>query len=184
MTRTAVDETFNHVIKTIGERLKPLGFARRGSVLRVAGEDTCGIVSFQRSVTNTRDKLLFTVNLGVVSGDLLDTGPSGLEKAEVWDAHVRERIGFLLPEHSDKWWEITAASDPEALAEEMSDLILKYVVPYVQHYLSADSIISLWESGQSPGLTSKQRVELLVALKAKRHGETRGTSDSIVAPSE
>ena len=170
MTRTAVDETFDHVIKVVAEQLLPRGFARRGRVLRIMAKDTCGIVEFQRSMKNSRDRLLFTVNVGVVSGCLLETGPSGLKNARVIDAHVRERIGMLLPEHSDKWWEITPSTDPDALAREISDLVVKEEVPYVQRYLSMESIISLWESGQSPGLTNKQRLNNLAALKTKRQG--------------
>ena len=77
---------------------------------------------------------------------------------------------MLLPEHSDKWREITPSTDPDALIREISDLIVKEAVPYVQRYLSMESIISLWESGQSPGLTNKQRLNNLAALKTKRQG--------------
>jgi hypothetical protein len=153
-----------------GERLRALGFAGRGAVLRIMGQDTCGVVQFQRSVTNTRDKLRLTVNLGVVCGDLLDTGPAGLKKVRVWEAHVQERLGMLLPERFDKRWAITAATDRDALAQEISDLIVRVAVPYILRYLSVDSIISLWKSGRSPGLTDKQRINLLAALKAKRRG--------------
>ncbi len=164
------NKMFDHVIEVVGERLQPLGFARRGPILRIVGKDTCGIVEFQCSTKSTRDRLLFTVNLGVVCGDLLDTGPSGLKKARIIDAHVRQRIGRLLSDHPDKWWEITASTDPDALAQEMSDLIVKEAVPYIQRYLSIEAIISLWGSGQSPGLTRKQRLDCLAALKAKRQG--------------
>ena len=82
MTRTAVDETFDHVIKVVAGQLLPRGFVRRGRVLRIMAKDTCGIVEFQRSMKNSRDRLLFTVNVGVVSGCLLETGPSGLKNAE------------------------------------------------------------------------------------------------------
>jgi hypothetical protein len=170
MTRTVVEETFEHVVKVAGERLRALGFARRGPVLRIMGQGTCGVVQFQRSVTNTRDRLLFTVNVGVVCADLLDTGPAGLKKVRVWEAHVRERIGTLLPEHFDKWWEVTAATNPDALAQGISDLIVEVAVPYIQRYLRIDAIIALWESGRSPGLTDRQRINHLAALKAKRRG--------------
>ena len=55
-----------------------------------------GIVEFQRSVENTKESLFFTVNLGVVCGELLDSRPSVVSKAAMLDAHLRQRIGALL----------------------------------------------------------------------------------------
>ncbi len=163
-------EAFDQVVKTVAERLHPLGFSRRGAALRIMGPGVCGLIEFQRSMKNTKEKLLFTVNLGIVCGDLLESGAATLSKARVIDAHVRGRIGMLLPEHRDKWWEITASTDSDALAGEVADLVLNEAAPYIQRYLSIDSVEALWESGQSPGLTDRQRIDRLAALKAKRQG--------------
>jgi hypothetical protein len=161
---------FDQVVKTVAERLRPLGFSRRGTVLRIMGPGTSGLIEFQRSTKSSQDKLLFTVNLGVVCGDLLEASAADLPKSRAADAHVRQRIGMLLPDRPDKWWEIAAHTDADALSREIADLILDKAVPYIRQYLNVDSILELWESGQSPGLTNGQRVNLLAALKAKRQG--------------
>jgi len=170
MTRTMPKEALDCVVRATNERLHPLGFLRRGSVLRIMGPRTCGIVEFQRSTKSSQERLLFTVNLGVVCGDLLESGTADLTKAKVIDAHVRLRIGELLPGRPDKWWELTAHTDADALAREIGDLILDKAVPYIRQYLSVDSILALWESGLSPGLTNGRRVALLATLKATRQG--------------
>jgi len=158
-------QAYGQVIEATGHLLEPTGFRRQKTVLRIVDRDNCGIVEFQRSTKNSREKLLFTVNLGVICGQLLDSGPDELKKARIEDAHLRQRIGMLLPNRPDKWWEITEATDSKSLAHEVSELILEKAVPYIRYHLSTESLISLWESGQSPGLTDGQRVDLLAQLK-------------------
>ena len=172
MTDVIPNEVFSQMVKTVGERLKPLGFSKRGTVFRIMGPDMCGLIEFQRSMGNTREQLRFTVNLGVVCGELLELQSRSLElsKARVIDAQIELRIGQLLPDRDDKWWEITADTDPDVLSMEVTDMIVNLAVPYVRQYLDVNAIIALWESGQSPGMTDRYRVELLAALKAKRQG--------------
>jgi hypothetical protein len=163
-------ESFDHVVKAVSERLAPLGYTRRGTTLRTVASGLCGILDFQRSTSSSQDKLLFTVNVGIACGDLLGSSPSQLPKAKLTDAHVRVRLGMLLPTCSDKWWELTASTDSEALAREVGDLILGEAEPYIRRHLPVESLIALWESGRSPGLTKGQCLELLTALKARRQG--------------
>ena len=165
MASTVIIQAFEQVIKATGHRLEAVGFVRQKTVLRIMDRNNCGIVEFQRSTKSSQGKLLFTVNLGVICGQLLDSGPTGLKRARIEDAHLRQRIGMLLPNRPDKWWEITEATDSNLLAQEVSELILEKAVPYIRDHLSTESIISLWESGQSPGLTDGQRVNLLTKLK-------------------
>jgi len=129
---TTPNEMFEEIVKTVAERLRPLGFTRRGVVLRITGQDTCGIVQFQRSTTNTRDRLSFTVNLGVVCGELLEPNQPNLRQATIVDAHLQERIGMLLADERDMWWEITPFTDPSLLVREIAELILTKGVPYIQ----------------------------------------------------
>ena len=75
---------------------------------------------------------------------------------------------MLLPDRFDKWWEITEATDRGSLAQEVSELILKKGVPYIESYLNTNALIALWESGHSPGLTDFQRVRFLSKLKEMR----------------
>ncbi len=123
------------------------------------------LLEVQRSIKGTKDAIIFTINLGVVCGDLLDQSIIQLENVQITDAHLRTRIGFLLPERRDKWWEITSTTDSHLLSREISDLVANIAVPYVKILLEPDAVRSLWESGQSPGLTEFQRVRFLRKLK-------------------
>lgn len=165
MSRITPKEIFDEVVKEVGLRLKKLGFKQRGSVFRIAAESNCGIIEFQRSVKSSKETLLFTLNMGVVCGNLLDEGPSGIESAQIIDAHVRQRIGMLLTDRPDKWWTITESTNRDTLIQEVSDLTLTKAVPYVESYLNTNAMITLWESGQCPGLTDVQRIRFLAKLK-------------------
>ena len=164
MARHMTDGLLDEVVDSIAVRLKPSGFVRRGLVLRTQREGNCGLLEFQRSTKSSRARIVFTVNLGIVCGALLDSSSPALERARIIDAHVRQRIGMLLPGRPDKWWEITQSTDSGLLSKELSELIVRVAVPYIMGLLNTTAIISLWQSGQAPGLTGGQRVRLLSRL--------------------
>ncbi len=167
MNKIDTEELFSELVKAVGEKLKPLGYSRRGQVFRIIANNNCGLIGFQRSVSNTKENISFTINLGVVCGDLLDQTITQLKDAQIVDAHVSQRIGFLLPEYQDKWWQINDSVNFEQLNGEIMDLVSSKAVPYVSNFLNTNSIFSLWESGSSPGLTEFQRVRFLSKLKTK-----------------
>src|SRR5437879_12664279 len=99
--RTVLNEVFHELVKTVGAKLKTCGFTQRGPLFRITAGNNCGIIEFQKSIQSSKEVLLFTIDLAVVCGDLLESGLSGAEKAHIFDAHVRQRIGMLLPERPD-----------------------------------------------------------------------------------
>ena len=163
-----VDITFDEIVNTAAAQLRELGFKRKRISFQLVSDGNCGIIGFQRSTSNTKDRIRFTVNIDILCGEFLDACPSGLPKASASEAHVHLRIGFLLPEGYDKWWEITNTTSSVCLAQEVTGVIVAYAVPYITAHLSTGSIIALWESGQCPGLTDYQRVNYLAQLKANR----------------
>jgi hypothetical protein len=94
----------------------------------------------------------------------LESDQPALGKARSVDGHLRQRLGMLLPGRPDKWWDVTENTDISALEIEISDLISKEAVPYIQRYLDTTEVIALWRSGKSPGLAETQRVRYLNAL--------------------
>lgn len=167
MAHAVLDQAFGQVIETTANMVVPWGFARRSAILRILSHGNSGIIEFQKSTKSSGGKLLFTINLAVVCGELLGPDQPGLEKVRSVDAHFRQRIGMLLPDRPDKWWEITEATDANALAIEVGNLISKKAAPYIQRYLDTNELIALWKSGKSPGLTETQRVKYLEILDGK-----------------
>jgi hypothetical protein len=128
------------------------------------------MVNLQKSVSSSRDFVKATVNLGVFSFPLARSMSRAgwwvrtLVSPTVWDGHWRERIGFLLPERSDKWWEIRDTDEAVAVGVEIASVLTTYGLPALAAVASTDRLRALWESGRSPGVTEKQRLDYLRAL--------------------
>jgi len=150
--------------QAVATTLKGHDFVKRAMLFTKAVGDNAAIIEFQRS----RDRPMFTIDVGVVCGKLLPSGPSGLRKADITDAHLSQRLGFLLPGGRDKWWELTLETDVDSLAKEIAELLVTKAIPYLESFLSSDALIELWESGRSPGLTDVQRARFLSGLKKSR----------------
>jgi uncharacterized protein DUF4304 len=129
--RATPKEIYDRVVEGSAQKLRDLNFSRRGVTLRKISNGNAAIIEFQKSVKSGREKILFTINLGVVCGKLLEEWPPALARAGSIDAHLRERIGMLLPERSDKWWQIGPETDADALVSEVSRLIFEEAVPYL-----------------------------------------------------
>lgn len=163
MGSTDLKTVFKNMVSTVATRLSVHGFAQRGLVLHKSAGNNVALVEFQLSDKTSKERVVFTVNLGIICGELSDGAVS--RKTSVMDAHLRQRLGFLLSERADKWWEITAQTNVIALANELSATIEEHALPYLDEYLDSRSLIALWESGKSPGLTAVQRTRLLDQLK-------------------
>jgi hypothetical protein len=161
MVGLILDAKFVRVIEAAAERVRELGFRRQGASLRFLRGGNAGIIDFQKSVSSSKAKITFTINLSIVCGRLLDPEGPRLERASGIHAHLRERIGMLMPEHRDKWWEITDATSIDMLAREIAELVATKGAPYLLRYIDGAELVSLWESGSSPGLTEKQRMRYL-----------------------
>ena len=164
MARAVLDEIFNRIVTATADKVKTLGFVRRGALLRVVKDGNAGVIEFQKSSKSSSEVILFTVNLVVICGSLLDPEHGSVEKAKSYDAHLRQRIGMLMAGRPDKWWEIKGNTEAEALSVEVFDLILSEGAPYIMRYLDSDQLAALWKSGKSPGLTETQRVRFLEKL--------------------
>jgi hypothetical protein len=162
---TNLETTLTDIVKMIEARTSTHGFIRSRLALRKRTERSTALIAFQSSTGSTKERLLFTVNLGILFHALLD-GPLQ-QNPSVWDAHLRLRLGNLLPERSDKWWELTPGTDALALGANLTDAIEHQGVPYLEQFLVPEAMIALWETGVSPGLTDVQRLRFLERLKAR-----------------
>ena len=165
---SVLDYSYRAIQRDVGVTLVLHGFVQQGSVFRILSQGNCGIVEFQRSAKSSKNRLLFTVNVGVVCGELLSSERE-LREARIIDAHLRLRIGMFLPDHPDKWWEITDSASVDAAAKEVRELILQEALPYVLKHLDTGALVVLWKSGQSPGLTALECARYLAALT--KHGD-------------
>ena len=126
-----------------------------------------GLMEFQKSGKSNSDEIIFTINLGVCSGRLLEFfSPKLLErKPSIEVCQWRERIGFLLPERQDKWWLIRSTDLLPPLVDELKHCLVRVGIQAIEQHLSDEQLCGEWSSGKSPGLTDIQRLVNLSVLR-------------------
>jgi Domain of unknown function (DUF4304) len=90
------------------------------------------VVNLQKSTRSSASLVRFTANVGVAL-DRLRTGgydwAPGRRPAE-FRCHLRVRVGQLLSER-DSWWELSADSNVDALAETVCLVLQLYAFPWL-----------------------------------------------------
>ncbi|MDN2700410.1 DUF4304 domain-containing protein [Janthinobacterium sp. SUN100] len=141
------------------------GFRRKKVTYSKNTEHQWQLVNWQISTDDLPGKIKFTINVGVHNLELAKI----LEedgKPDVWDCHLRQRVGFLLPEHSDKWWIVDSTSPiPQALVDELRGILREYVMPFLSGLSAKDDLLDLWKTGVSPGKTDRQRLNFINLLE-------------------
>jgi hypothetical protein len=142
------NEYKRRILEAVAEVLRAAGFRKKGSHFTRDIAEVVHLVTLQSSVGNTADAVRVTVNLGVWIPAL-----EGDAKPDIWSAHWRERLGFLMPEKRDVWWD--AASDGEAnvVAGRIADAVRDFGLPALSQLASRRALLDLWKTGASPGLT-------------------------------
>jgi hypothetical protein len=171
MIDASLEAQFKSILLATSDKVKPLGFKKRGMRMYRAQRGNLNIIEFQRSLSNDAHKLRFTVNIGVISTRLARLYEINLAMASCADAHLRDRIGNFLPEPTDKWWQIQDDSQTVQVVGDISELLTDKVVPYLDDHSSDETLVALWENGQSPGLTDLERRRYLNELKAARQAQ-------------
>jgi len=145
------------------------GFIRKGYSFHIALAETHGLINLQKSLKNSRTRVLFTVNLGVISRRLLRTLSNNIndDKLSLDACHWRQRLGWLLDVPHDKWWEIDSATKVDVLGSQLWEILCERGIPMIKHYDTDRSLLDLWISGKSPGLTRFQRLINLSTLASE-----------------
>jgi hypothetical protein len=168
-------ELYKELFKEIGSFLKTKGFSRKGNCFYFRQGNNWGLLDFQKSRKSTAEEISFTINLGICSGKLQEFfSPDSLEqKPSIEACQWRERVGFLLPEHQDKWWLVRDVGPLASLVDELKGCLVRMVIPAIEQHLSDDLLCVEWSSGKSPGLTDIQRLmNLSVLLKVSGAANT------------
>jgi uncharacterized protein DUF4304 len=101
--------------------LKQEGFRKRGRTFHRKIAHVSQIVNVQASRNNIGADGSFTLNLGVYfpAVDLSVRGAAVPDVPKEYDCTLRERIGSLLPDRTDKWWKLAPGTDYRAISDEI-----------------------------------------------------------------
>lgn len=147
-------DTYKQLLKNIHHTLKEHGYSRKAGIFYKKNEDNWGVIGFQKSRSSSNEfGIEFTINVGVYSkalAELLD--PTCIKpRPLVWDLHWGQRIGYLLPYDTDKWWVIDEETSMEFLEKEIQECLLQKVIPEIDKCIINNHLLDLWVLNQLPG---------------------------------
>ena len=127
-----ISQTIDAVIELLRPVMKQQGFAKSGRTWRRPREGCVQVVNVQASSWNSSERGAFTVNLGVyfpavaeLAGDPVRSAPS-----EPY-CQLHQRIGFLMPNPGDFWWEVRPGSSLLEVADELAAAVTSLAIPWL-----------------------------------------------------
>jgi hypothetical protein len=157
---------FTNLLSSLRAELRAAGFRSSGHRWTIESPETIGVLDFQRSSSSSRQSVRFTINLGVFSRPVARflRSDSAHHAPRIEDCHWRQRIGLLLPQHSDHWWTISPECDLTALSEELRHVLREFAIPAVVSRLSAPALLNELQHGEISGVTKVDRMVYLIIL--------------------
>ena len=114
-------------------RMKAEGFKKSRNTWHRWCEWGCQVVQVQGSSFSDRSCTSYTINIG---GYLRDRqkrwSPTIYDESRPppeMCCDLRQRIGWLMPEQRDTWWDVIWSDSPEVVGARMAGVIEKYVIP-------------------------------------------------------
>lgn len=139
---TLQNDIFKQAVKVAHQLLKPLGYKKKGNnFYRLDGEIGC-LLNFQRSIYNDSNYIRFTLNIALDAPKIrvFQFPKTNADYPCEAECVIRLRIGQLLPEKQDYWYEITPYTDEEKLYAELKIHIEQYIIPYFSKQGNADAV--------------------------------------------
>ena len=153
------------ILKLLDLELIPKGFRRKRYTWNRDHGSLVDVIDVQ--VSSSFDAV--TINVGVLSRSVYFScwGEESKLFVQEPDCTVRARIGDLLEENVDRWWDIGS----EGTAEEMVELIKDRISPFLDRMRSFDSLLEWLASKGIPN--SRRPVETVYfALLHVERGDT------------
>jgi hypothetical protein len=177
LTRKAITMISAEACRAI---LSPLGFRRSAPHYWRLVDGLSQCVNFQASAWGSHEGGRFTINLGISSPALFEgfIGRSfpKVPAAALWPIYAR--IGSVMPEHRDLWWDVDERTDIAKLGDQVANTLQTYAVPWFQSLATRKELIYAFEH-QTALLAGvfRAQVPLVLALFAAEDGDlTRARS--------
>ena len=152
---SAIANSIDTVVKLgLVDLLKDRDFKRTGRTFHRRAGDVWQILNVQASQQNMGAAGSFTLNIGIYHPRIAElAGSLPLNgKPKEYESTIRERIGYLMPERRDHWWEIGPSTDVLALAREVGECVERYAVPWLERHTDIAQISSALQ--EQPTLVS------------------------------
>ena len=141
MPKTAVADILAKAVKSgIAPLLKNGGYLRNGTHYYRSEPGVLKILNVQSSQWNSAQHGRFTINLGVHLEALADLHLPMPDPPREEYCLLRERIGILLPEARDYWWDVTPSTDSAVLADQLQRVCEEYALPWLEKHGNTHSV--------------------------------------------
>lgn len=125
--------------------LREAGYRRDKRTFRRASAECIQVVNVQASQWGSATSQRFTVNLGVffpkVQQALAGDSPIRLGRSgpTEYQCQLRRRLGQLMPQHDDIWWDIEAGQDPSRVSKELGEAVKAFGLPWLEAMADFDA---------------------------------------------
>lgn len=162
MSKSITQQAIALTSKELASRLAAVGFKRKGLHLIRKSGSLFHAIHFQASQWGGAAEGQFTVNLIVASPHLYEEWFGAPFPANPASAPfpVQARIGGLMPERCDYWWQVTQGADIARLAAEVADVVERLSADFFAAYANDEDLLVQLRKGISPGCTGPQAAVL------------------------
>ncbi len=154
LEQSGAELAFGDIVREVGAYMKSRGYRKRALTFSRFYDGNRAIVAFQRSVSNTGDRVKFTLNLGIISARTPD-------QLTVHEAHVLHRIGRFVPGQFDYWWEVYEKNDGEGLGAQIVAIFSETALPFIEGHVCDTALVAYAESEDAGSLDRRTRRDLL-----------------------
>lgn len=150
MSKTDVERDFDALVSLIIWPLfKQRDYKKSGNNFRFY--DTSGwgkIVNFQKSAFYDKNHINFTINIGLYlpEAEKFHCNQQSNEKFSEASCIVRKRIGRLIRENKDLWFDLNEQTEKNLLYSTVEKYFTDLVVPYLDKVSSKDDILKVLSS--------------------------------------
>lgn len=136
--KTPAQENLDRVLAaSLVPILRADGFRKSGRTFRRGSSEAIQVVNVQVSQWSSAGVLRVTLNYGVFHPRLHALSPAGggtpgPAGPHEYQCQLRTRIGSLLPDGRDLWWELESDADPGPLAATVRDLHERFGRPWLE----------------------------------------------------
>ena len=158
-------DAFKELLNNLKPFFKSYNYLKKGTSFYCLKEENYGLFAFQKSFSSNTSKVIFTINVGIYSQVLASffTPEKVKLQASIYDCHWTDRVKEKLFPFHEKWWSVDDQVSIMELSEEVQDYLKKSIAD-INNYISDKKLLSLWLSGQSPGITNLHRLMYLSVL--------------------
>lgn len=124
--------------------LAPRGWERtkRSHTWRTSVSDLVMFVNLQRWPRWPRNTFRGTINLGLTSHKLRDLAPQWLGEDALWSCPIQVRIGQLMPEGTDQWWDVLSVSQAPEAGKQLCCSLQDFGLPFFERFKTTDDVVT------------------------------------------